>query len=383
MQELPFEAAEFDRRLDHIVRILQSNKWDALLTFTQENQYWICGYETTGFHSFPQALVVTNDGRKQLVTRQLEIENATENAYDLSVVSYQDDEDPGVAISRVLSEMGLARATIGLEKKSPWITIQVFEALRNELHHTKFEDCSGVIELLRSVKSPAELQYMRLAARCVGAAMRAGIDAVEVGISEFDVAARLSKARIAAGSHFTRNPTYISSGKRSARGHASWNGRTIQVSDVVFFEVGANVRHYDVGLVRSAVAGSATAEMQDLHDASCSGLEAALSAVVSGARACDVHRAVVAAFEHIGVGRYFDHRIGYGIGIEFLTWIERGGISLDSSSKQILQPNMTLHLVPFLKVPGKFSIGVSETICVTETGSEIFDTGCPRVLSVR
>ena len=76
----------------------------------------------------------------------------------------------------------------------------------------------------------------------------------------------------------------------------------------------------------------------------------------------------------MGFGHYFDHRIGYGIGIEFLTWIERGGLSLDPASTQVIEPNMTVHLIPFFKVPGKFSIGVSETVLVTEDGCRALGT---------
>ena len=71
---LPFESAEFVARLNRLTAELKDRGLDAMVTFVQENQYWLCGYETTGFHSFPQALIVTADGEKLLVTRQLEID---------------------------------------------------------------------------------------------------------------------------------------------------------------------------------------------------------------------------------------------------------------------------------------------------------------------
>ena len=380
---LPFEAAEYEQRMDRLTGAIEARGLDGMVTFVQENQYWICGYETTGFHSFPQALIVTAAGSKLLVTRQLEIENATDNAYALPAVGYRDDEDPGSAIARGMVEMGLAKGRIGLEKKTPWVTVQVYEALLDSAPDADFADCSGMVELLRSVKSPAEIAYMREAARCVGAAMRAGVDAVHAGASEFEVAAAVSHARVAAGSHFTRNPTYVASGARSALGHASWIGRDIERGDVVFFELGANVRHYDSALIRCAVAGPATDEMKACHEASCAALDAVLSALKPGALAKDVNAAAVAAFDRRGYAGRFDHRVGYGIGVEFLTWIERGGLSLDAGSTQVIEPSMTVHLIPFFKTPGQYSIGVSETALVTETGNEVLETGCPRELFER
>ena len=173
---LPFAAAEFDQRMFRLTTALGERDLDAMVTFVQENQYWLCGYETTGFHSFPQALIVTADGGKLLVTRQLEIENATENAHDLPAIGYRDDEDPGEAIVHGLVEMGIAGGKLGVEKNTPWFTVQVYEALISGAPNAHFEDCSGLIEQLRSVKSQAEIDYMRDAARCVGAAMNAGVE---------------------------------------------------------------------------------------------------------------------------------------------------------------------------------------------------------------
>ena len=140
------------------------------------------------------------------------------------------------------------------------------------------------------------------------------------------------------------------------------------------------MRHYDSALIRCAVADEPSDEMKAGHDAACAALELTLDAVKPGAVAREVHATAQAEFDRRGYGELFDHRIGYGIGIEFLTWIERGGISLDPGSEQILEPDMTLHLIPFFKVPGQYSIGVSETVQITETGCEVLDTGCPREL---
>ena len=377
---LPFEGIEFNTRLARLRAKLVERGLEAMITFVQENQYWLCGYETTGFHSFPQGLIVTTDGAKLLVTRQLEIENATDNAFELPVIGYRDGEDPGTAIARGLADMDLEKARVGLEKKTPWLTVEIVETLTNSAPNASFTDCSAMIEQLRSVKSAAEVDYMRSAARCVGAAINAGIKTVHSGANEFEIAAAVSAARIRAGSHFTRNPTYITSGTRSTLGHASWTGRTVEPGEIVYFELGANVRHYAAALIRTAVAGTASEEMKTCHAASVSALQAALETLKPGALAKEVHNAAQNELNRHGLIHYFDHRIGYGIGIEFLTWIERGGLSLDAESTQIIEPWMTVHLIPFFKVPGKFSIGVSETVLVTEEGCEVLETGCPRQL---
>jgi len=377
---LPFASAEYDRRFERLKAKMEERGLDATILCGPENQYWLTGYETTGFHSFPQAMIVKRDGTRLLVTRQLEVENATDNAYKLPARGYQDDESPGAAIAKGLIDMGLGARTVGVEKKVPWFLVDVYESIMRGAPGAKLVDTSGMAELLRSVKSPAEIVYVRKAAKAVGAAMKAGLEAVREGATEYDVAAEVHHARIKAESHFIRNPSYIVSGPRSALAHATWIGRKLEKGDVTFFELGANYRHYDAALIRCAVVGKASDSIRRASDASKAALETAIKAIKPGIQARDVHMAAHKELDRHGFGKYFDHRVGYGIGIEFLTWIERGGLSMDQGSTQLLEPNMTMHVIPYFKVPGKYSMGYSETVRVTETGREVL-TDFPRTLT--
>ncbi|HXU91947.1 MAG TPA: Xaa-Pro peptidase family protein, partial [Methylomirabilota bacterium] len=261
-----------------------------------------------------------------------------------------------------------------------WLTVRLFEALQRALPSAKLVDVSGLVELMRAVKSPAEIAYMRQAAVAVAAGMRAGLAAIREGVNEREIAAAVFPARILAGSHFVRNPTYITAGPRSALAHATWLGRTLMRSDVVFLEMGANVRHYDAALIRTGIVGAPSDLLRRAADASLAGLTAALGTVRAGIPASDVYRATREAIAKEGCEQFFLHRAGYGIGIEFVTWIERGGVSLDAGSPTLLEANMTLHLVPYLLLPGVGSVGFSETVCVTADGCEVL-TQCPRALT--
>ncbi len=376
---LPFDAAEYARRQATLRARMDERGLDAVLLSGPENQYYLSGYETTGFHSFPQTLIFPRTAPPLLVTRRIEEGNAGA-AHDLACRGYRDDEDPAEAVVGALRQLGLADKTIGVEKAAPWLTVRLFEGIQRRLPTTTFTDVSGLVELMRAVKSPAEIAYMRQAAVAVAAGMRAGLAAVREGGNEREIAAAVFPARILAGSHFVRNPTYITAGPRSALAHATWLGKTLDAGDVVFMEMGANVRHYDAALIRTAVVGPASDRLRRAADASIAGLTAAISTVRAGVPASEVYRRTRDAIAREGGGDYFLHRAGYGIGIEFLTWIERGGVSLDAGSDTALQPDMTLHLVPYLLVPGLGSVGFSETVRVTETGCEVL-TKCPRVLT--
>ena len=376
---LPFDAAEYEQRQATLRARMDERGLDAMLVSGPENQYYLTGYETAGFHSFPQTLIVPRAAPPVLVTRRLEEGNAAA-AYRLACRGYRDDEDPAEAVAVALRDLGLDDKALGVEKAVPWLTVRLFEGLQHALPIGTLTDVSGLVELMRAVKSPAEIAYIRQAAFAVAAGMDAGLAAIRPGANEREIAAAVFPARILAGSHFVRNPTYITAGPRSARAHATWLGKTLEPGDVVFLEMGANVRHYDAALIRTAVVAPASDQVRRAADASIAGLAAAITTVRAGIPASEVYRATREAIAKHGCEQYFLHRAGYGIGIEFLTWIERGGVSLDAGARTILQPNMTLHLVPYLLLPQLGSIGFSETVRVTGTGCEVL-TQCPRVLT--
>jgi Xaa-Pro dipeptidase len=376
---LPFDAAEYERRQAALRARMEERGVDAVLLSGPENQYYVTGYETTGFHSFPQTLIVPHSGPPLLVTRRIEEGNAGA-AYALACRGYRDDEDPAEAVAGALRDLGLAERRLGVEKAVPWLTVRLYEGLQRAVPGATLVDVSGLVELMRAVKSPAELAYIRQAAVAVAAGMRAGLAAIREGGNEREIAAAVFPARILAGSHFVRNPTYITAGPRSALAHATWLGKSLERGDVVFLEMGANVRHYDAALIRTAVVGRPPEQLRRAAEASIAGLTAGIEAVRAGVSGSQVYRAARDAIAKEGCAEFFLHRAGYGIGIEFLTWIERGGVSLDAGSQTILQPNMTLHLVPYLLLPGLGSVGFSETVCVTETGCDVL-TRCPRVLT--
>jgi Xaa-Pro dipeptidase len=64
-------------------------------------------------------------------------------------------------------------------------------------------------------------------------------------------------------------------------------------------------------------------------------------------------------------------RSGYSIGIAFPPdWGEGHIMSIRHEDPRVLVPNMTFHHIPWVQLPGKAGIGMSETIRVTEDGCE-------------
>src|SRR5262245_19073224 len=148
---LPFDAAEYGQRQAALRARMEERGLDAVLLSGPENQYYLTGYETTGFHSFPQTLIMPRDGAPLLVTRRIETGNA-EAAHELACRGYRDDEDPAEALADALRRLGLGDKAIGVEKAVPWMTVRLFEGLQRALASVKLIDVSGLVDLMRAIK---------------------------------------------------------------------------------------------------------------------------------------------------------------------------------------------------------------------------------------
>jgi len=131
--------------------------------------------------------------------------------------------------------------------------------------------------------------------------------------------------------------------------------------------------------MRTAVLGKPSDIVKRAFDASRVGLENALKTARPGVSAEEVDFSCRQVIEKAGFGKYFNHRLGYHVGIE---WSDQSGFSLHKGVKNKLIKGLTFHVIPFLLIEGVGSIGVSETILITEGGCEVLTT-TPRELFVR
>ena len=265
---LMFSVDEFQQRLARTRERLRDRGVAGMLVHTPENMYYLSGYHTPGYYAYQTMLVPTDPAKPPvLVVRRLEESNVREFSWIDTRRVYTDTEDPIELTAKVVKESGLEQGTVAVEKSAWFLTVANLEALTRLLPKATFVDGSGVVEQGRVIKSPAEIAYIRKAARAAEAAMRAGLDATAAGRTEDEVAAEIYRAAILAGCEYTSLPQFIASGYRSSITHATWAGRRIEPGDVVYYELVGTVP----ALQRVTLPGGddRPAERQDQADVRC------------------------------------------------------------------------------------------------------------------
>jgi Xaa-Pro dipeptidase len=370
--ESAFSAAEYAERVHRAKTNLVAAGIDVMIVTGPENIFYLTGQQTPGYYTF-QALVLPVDGDAIFIIRQLEYFNFIANTFISDASVYLDGDDPVSFLVAAIEKKGWSQRRVAIDKRGWFLPVTVYEALQSKLG--TIYDAAGLIETLRAVKSPAEVEKLEFAARYVDAGMRAGIRAVREGASENDLVAAMLQASVAAGSEYMGMEPLVSSGQRTGIPHGTWRRRVLQAGEPAFLEMAASHDRYHAALMRCAWLGKPPTIAQEMEKVCQEALQAALDALRPGEPCEASHIACQAVIDRAGFTDAFKKRAGYSVGISFAPdWGEGAILSLYSGVKTELQPGMSFHIPPALRVYGEFTVGVSETVVITETGYRVLGT---------
>jgi Xaa-Pro dipeptidase len=367
--ESAFSAAEYAERVRRARANLAQAGIDVMIVTGPENIFYLTGQQTPGYYTF-QALVLPVDGEPVFIIRQLEYFNFIANTFISDASVYLDGDDPVGFLVAAIEKKGWSNRRIAIDKRGWFLPVTVYEALQSKLG--TIHDAAGLIEQLRAVKSAAEVEKLEFAARYVDAGMRAGMNAVREGASENDLVAAMLQASIAAGSEYMGMEPLVSSGPRTGIPHGTWRRRTLNAGEPAFLEMAASHDRYHAALMRCAWLGKPPAIAAEMEKVCQEALQAALDALRPGEPCEASHLACQAVIDRAGFTDAFKKRTGYSVGISFAPdWGEGAILSLYSGVKTELQPGMSFHIPPALRIYGEFTVGVSETVVITETGYRV------------
>ena len=366
--EAAFPRDELDRRVAALQRRLAARGFDLFLTSGPENVFYLSGQQTPGYYTF-QCLAVPATGRPFHVLRGLEALNARANTYLDDIAGYPDGANPAEALAEALRQRGFTGKRVAIDQNAWFLSVNLYNRLVAEVG--PLLDGSGLVEDLRRVKSPRELEQIRKAAGANDAGMRAGLAAVRAGASENDVAAAIMQAAIAAGSEYVGMEPFVTSGPRSGIPHTTWRRRRIERGDVVILETSACYNRYHAALYRTVAVGAIPERARHMYAVCQEGLGAALAELRPGRTCADVHDAVQAVIDRHGQTAGYRKRTGYSIGISFAPdWGEGNILSLYRGVDVALEPGMVFHVPITLREYARFTVAVSETVVVTPQGPE-------------
>jgi len=229
---------------------LREQDLDAIVVADPANMNYLTGYDGWSFYVH-QAVVVTPDRDEPIwIGRDMDGDGAraTTHLSDDSIRAYSDDHvhsphdlHPMDYVAGVLDELDVADGRIGLEMDAAYFTAKSYTRLQGNLPDAEFEDATLLVGWIRVKKSDQELEYMREAARISENAMRAGLDVIEEGVPEYEVAAEIYEQLIEGtdeyGGDYPAIVPLMPSGDHTGTPHLTWTDRPFEEGDPVIIEL--------------------------------------------------------------------------------------------------------------------------------------------------
>jgi Xaa-Pro aminopeptidase len=166
----------------------------------------------------------------------------------------------------------------------------------------------------------------------------------------------------------------VASGPRSALPHARPTEKRLQKNELVVLDLGAILRHYCSDLTRTVFLGRAPARIKRWYKAVEQAQEAAHDVLRAGVTAGAVDRAARRVLNKHGLGSYFVHGTGHGLGIEI-----HEGPRVGRKQKQEIRPGNVVTLEPGIYVEGVGGIRLEDEVAIHANGTEVLTTA-PRGL---
>lgn len=373
-EDLTFPFAEYERRLRELRERMSRRGLDAVVVSDPKNLMYLTDYQTTGYSYF-QALVVPLADEPVMVTRELEESNVIHRTWVERSRGVPDTGDVIAELVDVLAGCGLRTGQVGFERNSYFFPAYQQDQLR-AVYGDRLVDCYGIVEEGRIRKSAGEIEVMGRAARAAESGMRAGLAEAVSGATENDVAAAISAAMFRAGGEYPAVMPYVTSGPRTMIGHATWEGRTIRPGEHVFLEVGGCYRRYHTALMRTVVNGPLSDSLYSAQETMKHALAQLRGRMRPGVSVAEIDVLARGIIDANDVGARLITRTGYSIGIAFPpSWDEGYMLSLTARDHRPLEEGMTFHILPWMwGVDGDKTVGISDTVRITEHGCESFFT---------
>ncbi len=385
-----FPRAEYDRRIAKTRQAMAARGVELLIVTDPSNMAWLTGYDGWSFYVH-QCVLLAPDGEPVWYGRGQDANGARRTVFmaDEQIIGYPDryvqstERHPMDYLAGILERRGWGGRRIGVEMDNYYFSAACLAALERHLPNASFVDATGLVNWQRAVKSAAELDYMRRAARIVEAMHARILELVEPGLPKHELVAEIFRTGIrGAGGYGGDYPAIVPlvpSGADASAAHLTWDERPFRKDEGTFFEIAGCYRRYHCPLSRTIYLGKPPQKFLEVEQAVIEGIAAALEAARPGALCEDVEAAWRKVIARYGIEK--ESRCGYPIGLSYPPdWGERT-MSLRPGDKTPLEAGMTFHLIPAIW-QDDWGLEITESFLVTDRGAEPFCT-YPRKLLVK
>ncbi len=335
----------------------------ALITFLPDIRW------ATGFSGSNGVLVVTEaaahfvtDGR-YTVQAAAEVHGATVHV-------------PGYRLLEHVESEGLFGAARTVLCQADHLSVAEFEKLRERFPGLDFEPVSGLLQEAVAAKTEDEIESIRRAQAVTEAVFEALLPQIGPGVSEQDLAAEIVYQHLRRGAASMSFDPIVASGLRGALPHARASSKTLRPGELVVIDMGCVLDGYASDMTRTVAVGEPDEAARRAYAVVLDAQQQAISAVRAGASGKAVDAVARDVISEAGLGDYFSHGLGHGVGLQVHEWPR-----LSHHTDDVLPENAVVTVEPGVYLPERFGIRIEDMVVARADGPEVL-TRTPKDLLI-
>jgi len=233
------------------------------------------------------------------------------------------------------------------------------------------------VESLRQVKEAAEIERIAAAAALTDETLAHVLGVVAPGVRERDIALEIEMYMRRAGADGVAFTPIVASGPNSSRPHAGVTDRALEVGDLLTIDLGARVDGYCSDCTRTVVLGSATDRQREVYEAVLAANLAALAAIRSGVPGADFDKIARDTLTERGLGVYFGHGLGHGVGLEVHEMP-----SLSQRWRDSIMAGSVVTVEPGVYIADFGGVRIEDLVVVEEAGCTVLSSAPKELLEL-
>jgi len=349
---------KIDSRLQKLRHKLAEQEISAILISQPENRYYLSGFNgSAGF------LLITEQ-RAILATDFRYIEQARAQAPDYEVFRITN------TMSHWFPELiaGVDLKKLGFETEHITFAMyrQLSDILKEQHSPLKLVPAEGLVESLRAVKEPGEIEFITKAAEMSDGAFNYIESIIATGMSEQEIAWEIEKCLHERGSHGIPFDIIVASGPNSALPHAKPSERIINIGEPVVIDMGARFEGYSSDLTRTVCLGHPDETFKKVYDIVLGAQLTAIAIIKEGMTGDQADSLARTVIRETNYGEAFGHGLGHGIGL-----VTHESPRLGPGSTELLTSGMVFTIEPGIYLPGWGGVRIEDIITLENNKAKV------------
>ena len=376
-----FEKKEYKERLAKVKSVMQKKGIDLLISQDPANMNYLTGYDAWSFYYAQCVLVHINEDEPICFLRTQDVGGAYIKTYlqHKNIIKYHEKyihtwpSHPYDYLVEIIKQKKWDKLNIALEMDSHYFTAFCYEKIKTGLPNAKIKDAERLVNWVRVVKSDSEIQLMKSAALITEKGMKTAFESINPDVRQCDAIAAIQKTLFSGtpefGGDYPSIATLLPTGKGTSASHLTATEDKFVSGEASIIEISGVFKRYHCPMARTVLLGKKDQKKIDTMKATNEALDAGIEATKPGNTADDVAQKFWKVLDKYGIKK--ESRTGYSIGIGYPPDWGEHTLNIQKGDKTVLQPDVTFHMIAVMQF-GDWGVEASESIRVTEKGSELF-----------